>query len=116
MATIGERVYKLRKQRKLSQRNLALRTDLTHSTISRIERDEVVPESSTIKTLADFFNVSFEYLLNGKENTNTDTVNRLSDDFQFALYDKTKDISSDKVKNDILKIIEILKKEEIDND
>jgi len=109
MDSIGERLEKLRTSRKLSQRNLALKTGLTHSTISRIERNEVIPEGKTLDVLAKFFNVSIEYLLNGKEDNSTKSNYEL-DDFLFALYDKTKNLTESQ-KKDILKIIDALTKE-----
>ena len=112
MSSIGARVFELRKKRKLSQRNLALKTGLTHSTIGRIERDEVVPEGKTLETLSKFFGVSFEYLLNGVD-SETSVSNPQLDDFHFALFNKTKDITSEELKNDILNVIDALKKGKI---
>lgn len=115
METIGQRVKRLRKKRNLSQRNLAIRTNLANSTINRIESDLVIPQGATLDTLSKFFNVSFEYLLNGadsnKDNNNFGLLKE--NEFQFALYDKVKGKDlSDKQKKDILNIIDLLTKED----
>lgn len=67
MKTIGERVMNLRGKRRLSQRNVALRTGITHSTISRIEDGISAPSTKNLQLLADFFKVSTDYLLTGNK-------------------------------------------------
>ncbi len=90
MSSLGARLVALRTTRKLSQRNLAIKTNISNATISRIENGEVMPDANTLQTLASFFNVTTDYLLTG----NADNTNPIIDDsFQFALYDKTKGLS-----------------------
>jgi transcriptional regulator with XRE-family HTH domain len=60
---IGQRLEEIRKERGLSQRELARRAGLTHGTISFIERDKISPSIGTMRqildclglTLSDFF-------------------------------------------------------------
>lgn|SRR5690554_6826309 len=63
MHQIGERIKKERKKRGISQRNLANRINISHTTIARIEKGETKPDASTTIALADFFQVSTDYIL-----------------------------------------------------
>lgn len=57
------RVKELRKARGLSIRALALATNLSHTTISRIEKGDRKISTPQAVLLANFFNVSTDYLL-----------------------------------------------------
>lgn len=65
--TLGQRIRRLRKLKKLSQRGLAIKTNLSHSAISRFEADERTPSTATLQVLAKVFGVSTDFLLTGKE-------------------------------------------------
>lgn len=43
METIGSRITKLREKRGLSQRGLAIKANVSNSTISRIENNQSIP-------------------------------------------------------------------------
>lgn len=96
---------KLRKERKLTVRDLSEKVNISFPTISRLENGETSFTSEYLEALSKFFDVSIDYLL-GKSSVRKPAV---LDDFQFALYDKTKDLS-DRQKQDILNIIDALKK------
>lgn len=55
----------------MSQSMLAEKFTLSQQTISAYERGERDPDTETLTKLADFFNVSIDYLL-GKEDTGLD--------------------------------------------
>ena len=101
--TIGERVAKLRKTRKLSQRGLAIKSDISNATISRIESGESLPDANTTQVLAKALGVSIDFLLTGKNKEEA-----INDDFHFALYDMSKDLTEGQ-KRDVLKIVNIIK-------
>ena len=63
MEFFGELLAELRKDKKLSQKELADIFHLAASTISSYEKDQNLPDASTLRQLADFFNVSCDYLL-----------------------------------------------------
>ena len=63
MSITGKRVYDLRINRGLSQRAVAQRLNMSHTSISQIESGGRVPNAATIKLLADFFHVPADYLL-----------------------------------------------------
>jgi transcriptional regulator with XRE-family HTH domain len=60
---LGERLVELRKERKLTQSDVAKRLHLTRSTYAQYEVDRRVPEYATLQKLADFYDVSIDYLV-----------------------------------------------------
>ena len=57
------RLKQLRKQKNISQLKLAMDLDLTQNTISRYETGEREPGIAELIKIADFFNISVDYLL-----------------------------------------------------
>ena len=57
------RLKELRKKRKISQLKLALDLNMNQNTISRYENLEREADYKTLIKLADYFNVSLDYLL-----------------------------------------------------
>lgn len=98
------RLRELRKEKKLTVRELAEKVNISYPTISRLENGETSFTSEYLENLSTFFNVSIDYLL-GRTNVRNEYK---PDDFLFALYDKTKDLS-DKQKRDVLRIVEVLR-------
>ena len=65
--SIGQRIKKARKDAKLTQMELAKKTNLSRSYIGDIEIDRYNPSITTLQTIAEATGVSASYLL-GKEN------------------------------------------------
>lgn len=70
---IGQRLIKLRKQYNLSQRDLAHKLqlagyDMDRNVITRIETNKRYVTDIEIKALAEIFNISYDYLIDGIEN------------------------------------------------
>jgi transcriptional regulator with XRE-family HTH domain len=63
----GERLKRLREDRKLSQQQLADRLNINRSTYARYELGQTQPDYETLQRLADFYGVSVDYLF-GREN------------------------------------------------
>lgn len=63
MRSLGERLAALRREKELSQAELAKLLNMGQSTIAMYERNKRTPDPATLKRLADFFNVSVDYLL-----------------------------------------------------
>jgi transcriptional regulator with XRE-family HTH domain len=53
MSMIGSRLYELRRRRNLAIRELAVRSGVSHSTISLIERDKISPSVDTLGAILD---------------------------------------------------------------
>lgn len=71
---IGQRLKLLRKNRKLSQRELAFEIqkfgiDMDKNVITRIETNKRYVTDMEIKAIAQVFDVSYSYLIDGKEET-----------------------------------------------
>ena len=60
---MGNNLRSLREQRKLSVRQLEIRTGITYSMISKIELGNRELTTENCRILADFFGVSIDYLL-----------------------------------------------------
>ena len=67
MATFGERVKLLRKERGLKQRELAEILGLNVRSYQYYEYDEGFPEVPGLVFLADYFGVSLDYLMGRKD-------------------------------------------------
>lgn len=63
MGTIGDRLRLLLEERDMTQGELANKLSVVHSTISHYCADKRIPDAKTLKRLADFFDVSVDYLL-----------------------------------------------------
>ena len=57
------RLKKLRKERKISQLRLAIDLNMNQNAISRYENMEREADYKTLVKIADYFNVSLDYLL-----------------------------------------------------
>lgn len=60
---IGERLKKLRKEKKLTQLEFAKAIGVAESTMSLYENNKRQPDYVTLSKLADYYNVSVDYLL-----------------------------------------------------
>ncbi|MEQ2871172.1 helix-turn-helix transcriptional regulator [Ligilactobacillus ruminis] len=78
---IGQRIRDLRKQKRMSQTELAKSAGVSQTTVTAWETGKAEPSSSAVARLADIFNVTTDYLLGrpNKQETKKDDV-ELSDD------------------------------------
>ena len=80
----GDRLKLLRKNKKLSQKKLGEKLGMAISTISGYEKGTRTPDLDKLKLIADFFNVSIDYLLeretqlNNAEKEFLEDIDRLS--------------------------------------
>ncbi|UYO36456.1 helix-turn-helix domain-containing protein [Bacillus zhangzhouensis] len=70
--SFGYKLKSLRKSKKLTQKELAQLLYLSQSSIARFENEEILPTSDTLNKIANFFDVSTDYLLDrpSKERNN----------------------------------------------
>ena len=68
--TFPDRLRQLRKNTKLSQVELAKIINVSNGSISKWETGERQPDYATLKSLAEFFNVSTDYLIGIEKTTN----------------------------------------------
>ncbi|MCT4616155.1 MAG: helix-turn-helix transcriptional regulator [Marinifilaceae bacterium] len=68
----GEKLSKIKKQKKLSQVEISEKTGISRDAISKYERGDVMPSIEYAKRIADILGVSLDYLVN--ENDNEDIL------------------------------------------
>lgn len=67
MKTVDFRLKELRKLKKISQLKLAMDLNMNQNTISRYENMEREADYKTLIMIADYFNVTLDYLLGRTE-------------------------------------------------
>ena len=66
--SIGERLYNLRKERNMSQEDLANELGVSRQTVSKWETGESTPDFDKIIPICDFFGITSDELISGKQN------------------------------------------------
>jgi HTH-type transcriptional regulator, competence development regulator len=67
---LGDRLRRLRLEKKLTQEELGKKINVTKVSISGYENGNRTPDTETLQKLADFFNVTTDYLLGRTDNPN----------------------------------------------
>ena len=70
MATFNDRLKTLRKNKKITQKQMAEFLEITDRHFQRYEAGEIDPPTSVTVKLADYFNVSTDYLLGRSDKPN----------------------------------------------
>ncbi len=94
------RIKELREQRRLNQEGLAIKLNLSQSTISAYEVGERIPDVKTLISMADFFQVSLDYLVGLTDVKQTVRKSDLSSDEleHLYLYQQLSTLEKEKVK------------------
>ncbi|WP_199427066.1 helix-turn-helix domain-containing protein [Thermaerobacillus caldiproteolyticus] len=111
---LGDRLKKLRLEKKLTQEELGKRINVTKVSISGYENGNRTPDTETLQKLADFFNVTTDYLLGRTDNPNSpknDDIPEELKDPELGLFFKELKEASEERREQLLKIWEILKSE-----
>lgn len=66
--TFGDQLTKARKEKEFTQEELAEKLNLSRQTILRWEKNQVFPDISNLKAVAQVLDVSFDYLLGEDKN------------------------------------------------
>lgn len=74
MNTIGERLKQLRKDRNITMKELADTTKISKGNLSSYENNKFKPSADALILIADFFNVSIDWLLKGTSNLNYSNI------------------------------------------
>lgn len=61
--TIGEKIQKCRKDRKMSQEELAAKLGVSRQAVSKWELNESIPDTENVVQLGRIFDISLDYLL-----------------------------------------------------
>lgn len=71
---IGKFIYKLRKDKKMTQQELADKLNVTDRAVSHWENGRSLPDVSLYKKLCEELNISIEELINGEKNVSNKTI------------------------------------------
>lgn len=72
--SLGERLVELRKEKHLSQEEVADRLNVTRQTVSKWELDQSTPDFDKIIPLCELYEISTDQLLTGRKQENTDNT------------------------------------------
>lgn len=61
--TFGKRITMLREEKNMSRKDVAKALNISYSSMAKYETDDRFPVQETLKAIADFFQVSTDYLL-----------------------------------------------------
>jgi len=126
--TFGECVTQLRKEYNMTQDELAKELKITRGSLSMYETDKRFPDKNILKSIADFFNVSTDYLLGRTEfRTPADRISEAigTDKELLEFWEETRDREnvqllfkqirhlSDRDINQVIKIIKAIEDEEV---
>lgn len=82
---LGDRISKWRKQKKLTQEELAKKANVTKAAVSNYENGHSTPSNDTLVAIADALDVSTDYLLGRTDNPNSESKELMGDsDFSIA--------------------------------
>lgn len=70
----SEKLMSLRKEKGISQEELADKLNVTRQTISKWELDQTVPDMNKLIEMSKFFEISLDELINGVETSNSETT------------------------------------------
>ncbi|MGM0922210.1 MAG: helix-turn-helix domain-containing protein [Bacillota bacterium] len=74
--SFGHKLKLLRKKKGLTQKQLAEKLFLSQSSITRFERDEMLPTSETLNKIANYFDVSIDHLLDRPKHTKSSNLEK----------------------------------------
>lgn len=77
---IGQTIRDLRKEKRVSQTELAKIVGVSQTTVTAWETGKAEPSSSAVSNLADYFNVTTDYLLGRPEKKDDDSKPAAVDD------------------------------------
>ena len=78
---IGNRIIGYRKQKGISQEELAEKLEVSRQAISRWENDEVIPDGANLIKMSEFFEVSIDAILGNNTKMANETIHAQPDVF-----------------------------------
>lgn len=77
---LGNNIKELRKSKRMTQRDLAEAMKVSQQTVGAWETERAIPGADTLSELADYFNVTTDYLLGRPDKKDDDTKTADIDD------------------------------------
>jgi transcriptional regulator with XRE-family HTH domain len=93
--TIGEKIYKLRSEKGISQETMSFDLGVSRQAVSKWETDQSLPDLDKIKLLSEYFKVSIDYLVKDIE---IDKINQTIENIHVIEEEKNKKYDSNKIK------------------
>ena len=90
--SLGERIYKLRTEKNLSQGDLAERLEVSRQSVSKWENNNAVPDLEKIIALSEIFEISLDELVKGKTTTVENAANMYQEQKSDAHYTSRIDV------------------------
>lgn len=90
--TLGQKITKIRKEKKLSQVDIASYVGVSRDAISKYERDDIVPSVENAKKIAQVLGVSLDYMVSEDDSlevVDVDMLNRMREIQRLSEDDKT---------------------------
>ncbi|WP_406242060.1 helix-turn-helix domain-containing protein [Tissierella carlieri] len=109
---IGKRIKTLRNERNLLQKDLAEQLNLSQQTISLYESEKRQPDYQILQSIADFFNVSVDYLLGRTDIKDSSILSVKEDETKFDIHNEIADEIeklSPESQEELKKLIELYK-------
>ena len=116
---LGERLRELRKNRSMTQEELGKIINVTKVSVSGYENGNRSPDTETLQKIADFFDVSTDYLL-GRDDPRDELAhykNKIAKEFPDAdlMFEDMESLSADQLE-EVYKFIKYQMSKEDDND
>jgi len=105
MSELGKRIQEQRKQIGLTQAQLAAKIEISHTQLTRYESKNIQPPADVLQRLANVFDVSIDYLVNGNK---SDKVEQTLKDAELIKQFKQLDKLPEDEKKSILKVLNAL--------
>ena len=103
----GQRIKDLRKEKHITQTDLAKGIHVTQQTVTAWESGRAIPNAATLDSLANYFSVSADYLLGRTDEKNSDKD--LSKNQKLIAYSIDPD-TSDEERDAIIEMVQAAKK------
>lgn len=78
--SFGKRLKEARKKKRMTQEQVGAILGIDHTSISKHENDHSEPDNETINKYANLYDVSINWIMNGKEGIMNDRKRKLIDD------------------------------------
>lgn len=115
MQNIGDRIRSIRKERHITQKDITNAIGIGQSTLSDIENGRNSPSYETIVALSNFFKVSPEWLLTGKENEHKPVDYNFSKDERHLLdlYRQLSPVNKTKILERMETMLDVVREKEV---
>lgn len=80
----GDRIAHLRNNKNLTQNDLADKVGISRASLSHYEKNRREPDYDTLKKLADFFNVSTDFILGREHQNDIETIAAHHDNYNWS--------------------------------